>query len=74
MATNNGSTAFTFATRGKKFSNTSGNLFVWGHPGADRQLGLSGDTAAKSSPVQLGSFDSWSVPSCGDEYGGAILK
>jgi alpha-tubulin suppressor-like RCC1 family protein len=74
VATNNGSTAFTFATRGKKFSNTSGNLFVWGHPGADRQLGLSGDTAAKSSPVQLGSFDSWSVPSCGDEYGGAILK
>ena len=74
VATNVGSSPFTFATRGKKFSNTSGNLFVWGHPGSDQQLGLSGDTTSKSSPVQLGSFDSWSVPSCGDDYGGAILK
>jgi alpha-tubulin suppressor-like RCC1 family protein len=64
---------FTFATRGRKFSNTSGNLFVWGQGGGDRPLGLS-DTANKSSPVQLGSLDTWSVPSSGENYGGAILK
>ena len=74
VATNVGSSPFTFATRGKKFSNTSGNLFVWGAGGNDRALGLSGDTANKSSPVQLGSFDSWSVPSAGPDAGGAILK
>jgi len=74
VATNVGSSPFTFATRGKKFSNTSGNLFVWGTAGADRQLGLGADQTSKSSPVQLGSFDSWSVPSCGADHGGAILK
>ena len=52
---------------------TDGTLWAWGNNGTSGKLGL-GDTAHRSSPVQIGSGTDWSKPFNNYNNAGAALK
>jgi alpha-tubulin suppressor-like RCC1 family protein len=50
---------------------TDGTLWAWGNSATYGQLGL-GDTANKSTPIQVGALSNWSQVSCGQYYTAAV--